>query len=148
MDRENQVYYRRAKPPRRGQAMVEFAIISFLLTAMLSAFLGLIVLGLGSFQNNLAAESAGRLLDENLPNTLTTSEEVYEELKTSGQYDEANLVISSANWYDSAFRSGLPEINRALLGNFIYDPDLDAFRYPGAVVKNATGEQTVLIPLL
>ena len=57
-------------------------------------------------------------------------------------------MISSANWYDSAFRSGLPEINRALLGNFIYDPDLDAFRYPGAVVKNAAGEQTVLIPLL
>ena len=128
--------------------MVEFAIISFLLTVMLSAFLGLIVLGLGSFQNNLAAESAGRLLDENLPNTLTTSEEVYEELKTSGRYDEANLMISSANWYNSAFRSGLPEINRALLGNFIYDPDLDAFRYPGAVVKNAAGEQTVLIPLL
>jgi len=50
------------RPRRSGQAMVEFAIISFLLTAMLSAFLGLIVLGLGSFQNNLAAESAGRLL--------------------------------------------------------------------------------------
>ena len=88
------------------------------------------------------------MLDRKLPNTLTTSEEVYQELNASVQYDEANLVISSANWDDSAFRSGLPEINRALLGNFIYNPDLDAFRYPGAVVKNAAGEKTVLIPLI
>ena len=133
---------------RSGQAMVEFAIISFLLTAMLAGFLGIIVLGLGSFQNNLAAESAGRLLDRALPNTLTSSDSVYEELVTSGLYDESRLIISSADWYDSAFRSALPEINRALLGNYIYDPDLDAFRYPGAVVQNSASQQTVLIPLL
>lgn len=52
------------KSKRSGQAIVEFAIISFVLTAMLAGFLGIIVLGLGSFQNNIAAESAGRLLDE------------------------------------------------------------------------------------
>ncbi|QDV12624.1 hypothetical protein CA51_25100 [Rosistilla oblonga] len=49
---------------RSGQALVEFAIISFVLTAMLAGFLGLIVLGLGSFQNNIATENAGRVLDE------------------------------------------------------------------------------------
>ena len=49
---------------RSGQAMVEFAIISFVLTAMLAGFLIIISLGLSSFQNNIAAESAGRVLDE------------------------------------------------------------------------------------
>ena len=51
------------RPHRRGQAMVEFAIISFVLTAMLAGFLGIIVMGLGSFQNNIATENAGRVLD-------------------------------------------------------------------------------------
>ena len=133
---------------RSGQAMVEFAIISFVLTAMLAGFLGIIVMGLGSFQNNIAAESAGRLLDRNLENTLTTSQEIFTELVTRGLYDESHLIITSANWYAPAFRDALPEINRALLGSYIYDPDLDAFRYPGAVVRNSANQQTVLIPLL
>lgn len=48
---------------RRGQALVEFAIISFVLSMMVAGLLGIIVLALGSFQNNIAAESAGRVLD-------------------------------------------------------------------------------------
>ena len=146
-------------PHRRGQAMVEFAIISFVLTAMLAGFLGIIVMGLGSFQNNIAAESAGRLLDQRLDNTdetLTSSERVYAKLKELDIYDEAALIVSRDKWYDPAFREELPEINRALLGNYIFDPDLvpdgetetGAFRYPGAVVRNSANEQTVLIPLL
>lgn len=133
---------------RCGQALVEFAIISFVMTAMLAGFLGLIVLGLGSFQNNIAAENAGRLLDERLPNTLTTTGDVYEAMVTENLYDEAHLIISNTDWYDPAFRNSLPEINRALLGSYIYDPDLLAFRYPGAVVRNQANQQTVLIPLL
>ncbi len=133
---------------RRGQAMIEFAIISFMLTSMLAAFLGLIVLGLGSFQNQLAAESAGRILDQTLPADLTSSTEVYEALAENELYDEQYLIIEKTNWFDADFRSALPEINRSLLGSYIYDPDLDAYRYPGAVVTNAQGKSTVLIPLL
>jgi len=43
----------------------------------------------------------------------------------------------------------LPAINQALLGQYIFDPALDAYRFPGAVVDNQrTGGKTVLIPLL
>jgi len=167
--------------------MVEFAIISFLLTAMLSAFLGLIVLGLGSFQNNIAAESAGRVLDQhdvfikenfvshfqsdsnpadvfNTDNDFEalTARQVYRflneyEINNNGGvlYDERRLIISREDWVirDSL---GLSAINQSLLGSYIFDPDVvpdgetepGAFRYPGAVVRNAANQQTVLIPLL
>lgn len=50
---------------RKGQALVEFAIISFILVMMVAGFLGLLVLGLNSFQTNIAAENIGRTLDGN-----------------------------------------------------------------------------------
>ncbi|MEM7474506.1 MAG: hypothetical protein AAF483_05880 [Planctomycetota bacterium] len=50
---------------RKGQALIEFAIISFVLAAIVAGILGIVVLGLGSFQNNIATENAGRLLDSN-----------------------------------------------------------------------------------
>jgi len=133
---------------RQGQALVEFAIISFVLTGMLAGTLGLIVLGLGSFQNNIAAESIGRYLDERLPSSLSTAQDVYDELAEQDFYKEEHLIISPANWFDAGFRKNLPEVNRTLLPNYIYDPDLDVYRYPGAVVTNALDQQTVLIPLL
>ncbi|MFG0253506.1 MAG: hypothetical protein ACF787_00180, partial [Rhodopirellula sp. JB053] len=49
---------------RAGQALVEFAIISFVLSAIVAGLLGIMVLALGSFQNNIAAENAGRVLDQ------------------------------------------------------------------------------------
>ena len=116
---------------RRGQALVEFAIISFMLSAMVAGLLGIVVLALGSFQNNIAAESAGRLLDERVTTGLTTTQAVYDELKTLGFYDEARLILTPGEFYDSAFRSGLPEINQLLLSSYIYDPDRDVYRYPG-----------------
>jgi len=128
--------------------MIEFAVITFVLTAMLSAFLGLIVLGLGSFQNNLSAESAGRLLDRKLPDSLSGAQDIYDALKTEGLYDEQYLIISATDWFDAAFRADLPEINRSMLGNYIFDPDLGAYRYPGAIVRNSLDQPTVLIPLL
>lgn len=135
---------------RRGQALVEFAIISFVLTAMLAGFLGIIVMGLGSFQNNIAAESAGRLLNKVLDYELADSNAVYTELARESQtlYDEEFLILSPSQYYDSTFKQTLPPINRMLLPNFVYDLDRDRFRFPGAVVTNADGEETVLIPLL
>ncbi len=54
----------RPAAPRAGQALVEFAIISFVLSAIVAGLLGIMVLGLGSFQNNIATENAGRILDQ------------------------------------------------------------------------------------
>ncbi|HBJ37731.1 MAG TPA: hypothetical protein DDZ51_23840, partial [Planctomycetaceae bacterium] len=135
---------------RSGQALVEFAIISFVLTAMLMGFLGIIVLGLGSFQNNIAAESAGRVLNKVLDYDLADAEAVFERLKddTDPLYNERFLILSRTEYYDSTFKANLPPINRILLSSFIYDVDRDKYRYPGAVVTNSDGEETVLIPLL
>lgn len=58
---------RQVRPPRRsrrGQALVEFAIIAFVLAGMVAGLLGILVLALSSFQNNIATENAGRVLDE------------------------------------------------------------------------------------
>ncbi len=187
------------KKARAGQALVEFAIISFVLTAMLAGFLGIIVLGLGSFQNNIAAESAGRLLDEHPalikenfvkhfaddatdPFNFTTqgmgdltARQIYRflneyeidrnEFAGDGTvlYDERLLILSREAYHakiDPRTDLPLPEINQALLGQYIFDPDLEvvgqvdqgSYRFPGAVVERTTAEgetyQTVLIPLL
>lgn len=157
---------------RQGQALVEFAIISFVMTAILAGFLALIVLGMGSMQNNLAAESAGRLLDrhealsESNFDSQFLSDASYVDFESvnagevfrflsgfvpSGSatsfYDEGRLILSPADW-NQRDTLDLPPINRMLLGQFTFDPDLDAYRYPGAVVQNAAGQQTVLIPIL
>ena len=193
----NPIVNRKSTPPaiiakRSGQAMVEFAIISFVLTAMLMGFLGIIVLGLGSFQNNIAAESAGRLLDQH-PSLIKenfaeyfnddssddffdavndgwdaiTARQVYrflneyeiDESDSSRRlYDERRLILSRSEWNDRK-SLGLSVINESLLGQYIYDPDLQiqgqtekgAYRFPGAVVEHTIGTetyQTVLIPLL
>ncbi|MEM9365508.1 MAG: hypothetical protein AAGD07_05890 [Planctomycetota bacterium] len=181
---------------RHGQALVEFAIISFVLTGMLMGFLLLITIGLGSFQNNIAGESAGRVLDENTyltrrhfnehfagdasydPDADLNAERVYQfltefefdledengdpVLDSGGMaipttlYDESKLVLSTEDYFAERNTPTLPAINRLLLGQFVFDPDLvvdsdgepGGYRYPGAVVRNADGEQTVLIPLL
>ena len=177
------------RPHRRGQALVEFAIISFVLTAMLMGFLGLIVMGLGSFQNNIASENAGRILDENSvfvrenfvahfseptdndffnPTLLdiedVTARQMYRfmnEYSVDGTvggpvlYDESRLILSVGDWGNRA-NLNLPLLNQSLLGQYIFDPDLQiegqpeqgAYRFPGAIVTNPAGIRTVLVPLL
>lgn len=135
------------KTERGGQALVEFAIISFVLTAMLAGFLGLIVLGLGSFQNNIATESIGRVLDQHPrlsagaflgvfgdssinPYTATATEVLevltYDEAAFNTEfgaplYHERHLVLSPAQW---ASRQNLPELNQILIPSYVFDPDV------------------------
>lgn len=64
-------------------------------------------------------------------------------------YDERRLVLTRLQYNTPA---ELPELNRLLLPNFIYDADRDRFRYPGAVVErdiSVFGDNalTVLVPL-
>lgn len=165
---------------RPGQALVEFAIIRFVLTAMLAGFLGIIVMGLGSFQNNIAAKNAGRVLDRNSVFTKANFVSVFasdpvpsfddnSDLADLGAnevdrvlnvyafdasepdrrlYDECRLIISRSDWNNRS-NLGLSAINESLLGQSIFDRDLDAYRFPGAVVTNGrTDKSTVLIPLL
>ena len=183
---------------KRGQALVEFAIIALVLSFMIAGFLGIMVLALGSFQNNIASENAGRVLDEHevfvRENFAThfnddnsddffdprldgwqdlTARQVYRflnEYPIDGTvdgpvlYDESRLILSREDWGNRE-NLDLPAINQSLLGQYIFDPDLEidgqaekgAYRFPGAVVGtgdidpqtgNPTGPDTVLIPLL
>ncbi len=117
-----------------------------MLTALLAGFLGIVVLGLGSFQNNIATESAGRILDKQLrlsppafmelfgdasinPYTATASQ-VMELLTTDALdptiygpplYDERKLILSPAEWTN---RSELPALNQLLVPSYVFDPDL------------------------
>lgn len=175
---------------RRGQALIEFAIISFVLSAIVAGLLGILVLGLGSFQNNIASENAGRILDghevlieENfrthffndandpLPASVdfvsVTARQVYRFLNeypidADGRvlYDETWLVMTPTEYFTSRDDDdnplNVPEINLSLLGQYVFDPDLipdgeteqGAYRFPGAVVRNAANQQTVLVPIL
>ena len=159
-----------ARRSRCGQALLEFAIIAFVMSAMVAGLVGLIVLGLGSFQNNIAAENAGRLLDENehfsadafielgLDATTADAQDVYQLLTSDvtsptdpdarpKHFDESKLILSPTEWFDSTAKAALPPLNRYLLGSYIYDPDRDVYRYPGAVVSGPSG-LTVMVPLL
>ena len=171
---------------RRGQALVEFGIIAFMLSFLAAGLLGIIVIGLGSFQNNIATENAGRVLDgnplfikENFVAHFTmdpndpfekdddfenvTARQVYRFLNEypidaggSVLYDESRLILSPADWANRQ-NLNLTAINRSLLGQYIFDPDLEidgqqgAYRFPGAVVTNQNANppsRTVMIPIL
>ena len=152
------------QPKRRGQALVEFGIIAFVMSMMIAGLLGIIILALGSFQNNIATENAGRVLDgheviikENFAThfdddmsedyfdaTTTrwediTARQMYRflnEWELDGDqvdddspvlYDERLLVLTPAVYRSKIDpRTGLafPEINQSLLGQYIFDPDV------------------------
>ena len=69
-------------------------------------------------------------------------------------FDEKHLVIHDSEWASSSFREfadqNLPLLNRLLVPVMIRDPSFagGVTRFPGAVVTNAAGEETVLIPLI
>ena len=185
--RSIQFFGRNEVSHRKGQALVEFAFVSIVMVMLVTGLMAILVMALGSFQNNIATESAGRLLDghplfikENFVTHFTmdpddpdpfygdddfenvTARQVYRFLNEypdpfDGRvlYDERWLILSEDEW-DHRKDLPLPAINRSLLGQYIFDPDLDfdgqeeqgGFRFPGAVVTNPTGNRTVMIPLL
>ncbi len=64
-------------------------------------------------------------------------------------YDERLLVLLPLD-YEAARHAQpgffMPELNRLLLPNYVYDDDRNVYRYPGAVVQK-DGALTVLVPL-
>jgi Flp pilus assembly protein TadG len=64
-------------------------------------------------------------------------------------YDETQLIISEANWNPS-FVDALPLLNRLLTQVMVRDEsgNQPVYRYPGAIVTNHEGSETVLIPIV
>lgn len=139
---------------RPGQALVEFAIIAFVLSFMTVGLLAIVVLALGSFQNNIAAENAGRILDghhvlieENFRDHFSdpsdpdyfdpnedfenvTARQVYRflneyEISADGSVlYDESRLILSLEDWNNREDLNLPAINQSLLGQYIFDPDL------------------------
>lgn len=140
---------------RRGQALLEFAFISIVLVVLLSAIvtLGQYLYWAQSLQgavDSAAQEIArfefqadGRLGLGDL--TLTDQDDIlmFDNDFRQSIYDERHLVLDEVGEEDN-----LPLLNRMLVSAMIFDPDLQCQRFPGAVVTNAEGHPTVLIPVL
>ena len=128
-------------PSRRsGQAILEFAVVAFVMTFLLGAMLtfGFLFFGANVLQQ---AADVGAMEMSRHPAPPTSAFE--DALTASGLFDEAQLVVPVGT--DAAT---LPLINRLLFSVYIYDPDIDMVRYPGALVTNGNGDQTVVIPLV
>jgi len=147
---------------RSGQALIEFAVIAFVLTLLFSAMLtfGFMLFGANVLQQ-AADVGAMELARHPYSPTGTFSDALEDVSGTDPLFLEEFLVCEiggsdtteedlPANYTEADYQSlqnRMPLINRLLFPLYIYDRDLNAIRYPGAVV-NHNGDRTVLIPIV
>jgi hypothetical protein len=66
-------------------------------------------------------------------------------------FDEQYLYVPVANMANKSlfdYSANWPLMNRLMATAMIFDSNLQAYRYPGAVVTNQAGKTTVLVPLV
>ena len=132
---------RTQRSSRSGQALLEFAIISFVFLFLVAAVLSF---GLLLFSANTLQQAADVGAQELARHPEAPNTDFYTALDNSGLYDEADLVVPVGTDVNS-----LPLINRLLFPLYIFDPDIDQLRYPGALVtRQSDGELTVVIPII
>ncbi|TWT58846.1 TadE-like protein [Thalassoglobus neptunius] len=125
---------------RSGQALIEFAVIAFVMTFLLGAILAF---GFLFFSANVLQQAADVGAMELSRHPFAPVGTFDEALEGSGLYSEASLVVVPGTDPET-----LPLINRLLYSTYIYDPDIDRVRYPGTLVTNVDGDLTVVIPLV
>lgn len=133
---------------RRGQSLVEFAIISLVLTLIVAGLLGLAIMLMQGTMTANASISASMLFDQQINQSeVQTTEDIYQRLRDLNLYDDAALVLTK-DQYESA-RDGtdanFPRLNQKMLGLYQWDPDRQRYRYPGTVVTY-NGAPAILIP--
>ena len=167
-DRDKTGVGRRLSGSRRGQALLEMAFLIPLIVILIG---GTISFGLFFFQANVSQQAVdvgaqeisrfpfppeGTLglgdlnIDPNDLTVLANDPQFKEQI-----YDEQFLFIRDSEWVNSfpsfnAFVAELPLLNRLLVPVMVRDssfPD-GVTRFPGAVVNNSAGEETVLIPIV
>lgn len=126
--------------PRRGQALIEFAIVAFVLTLLLG---GMLAYGLLLVSANVLQQAADVGAQELARHPFSATGSFDAALDNSGLFSEADLIVAT-----TTDPTSLPLINQLLYPLYVFDPDLDKLRYPGAVVTNPAGDPTVLIPLV
>ena len=140
---------------RRGQALLEFAILIPLIIILIGATVSF---GLFFYQGNVLQQAVDVATQEiSRLDKCSLADLVVDEANFKNQiYDEKHLVIPDSAWdsgtsFNGNFQSyvaTLPLLNRLLVPVMIRDPSRNLTRYPGALVNNDAGEQTVLIPLV
>ena len=145
---------------RSGQALIEFAVIAFVLTLLLGAML---TFGFMLFGANVLQQAADVGAMEFARHPFSPTGTFSAGLDDSGLFDPEYLVCQiggtdtteedlPANYTEAdyqALQNRMPIINRLLFSLYIYDRDLNAIRYPGTVVtRDSDMELTVLIPII
>jgi Flp pilus assembly protein TadG len=145
---------RRPAPARRGQALVEFALVAL---AFYLLFAGTVELGRMLFASQIlqsaARVGARELAVTPLPATATFDEALAAAEVRARVYDPAALVVDVTDRSDEEVRAALdalPLLNRALSPLFQRDrtsvQGRELLRYPGALFRAADGSLRVLIP--
>jgi hypothetical protein len=144
----------RGRAGRRGQALVEFALIAFAFYLLLS---GTLELGRMLFVSHLvqgaARAGARELAIIPLPATASFAEALEDPRVRERVYDPARLVLDVTGLDAAGVQDAidaLPTLNRLLAPLMISDPDSlpgrELLRYPGALVQGADGSLRVAIP--
>ena len=127
---------------RRGQVLLEFAVVAFLMTLLLGAMLAF---GFLFYSANIVQQAADVGAQELARTPFSPDSSFKTDLVdiNKGVFSEAALVVPVGT--DPAT---LPLINQLLFSVYIYDPDIDMIRYPGTLVTNGDGDQTVVIAVI
>ena len=151
---------------RNGQALLEFAILIPLLIILIGATVSI---GLFFYQANVLQQAVdvaaqeisrtafpvnhqlglGRIQNCDADDLVSLDSDFKAQI-----YDEQYLVIHDSEWAEGTtfngdfqeFVDSLPLLNRLLVQVMVRDNEMT--RYPGTIVQNGAGEETVLIPIV
>jgi hypothetical protein len=150
-----------AQPARRGQALVEFVFIAFIMVTLLSVTvtLGYFLFAAQTLQQavDVAAREISRMpfaptaelglgrLEANDENWVMNDADFLDQI-----YDPQHLVVDADGVSDLiSYMADKPLLNRLLVPLMIFEPDKNRYRYPGTVVMDTHLDYlTVLIPMV
>lgn len=133
---------------RRGQALVEFAMISLVMYLLLAAMLeyGRAIFAAQTLQ--AAADLAAREIARTPLPPNTTLKAALQSDAVRRIYNEEYLVINTPNRSFDDLPADLPIVNQQLLPLMFFDKlnGDDVLRYPGAIVSKGASRYTVKVP--
>lgn len=146
---------------RNGQALIEFAFVSVVLTMLVLGILGLGLMLIHSTATAATSINASMLFDlkideENELGENPTVEDIYRKFRDGGHFNEKDLVLTAAEFFDpeneqgDAGRDRVATLNQKMFALYFYDIDRQVYRYPGTVVQmdiDGETEDTILIPI-
>ena len=143
---------------RNGQALIEFAFISVVMTLFIMGLLGLGMMLIHATATAATSINASMLFDLEVEKTSINQtnhdeaiRDLYEQLRQMNLFKAEDLVLTPAE-FSEALNGGesVAKLNRKMLSQYFYDIDRQVYRYPGTVVEtqiDSQTEDTILIPI-